>query len=83
MSTMTIAKHANRHSWETARSAFSIKRIVSLAARLLWGVRRERDVSQQTFDKVVMLDVLEQNEDRIPDISVWTIGHGNPVVAAR
>jgi hypothetical protein len=80
---MTIANHANRHSWETARSAFFIKRIVSLAARLLWGVRRLRDFSQQTFDKVIMLDVPEQNENRIPGFTAWTNFRVKLVVAAQ
>lgn len=31
----------------------------------------------------VCLDALEHIEVRIPDFSVWTICHGNPVVAAR
>jgi len=47
------------------------------------GSKKVRGIPQQAFAIVIMLVVLEQNEDRIPDISVWTIGHGNPVVAAR
>ena len=72
-----------RHPWETVQSAGLINIAIRFAVRSLWRTANERVIPRQTFNSEIILEVLENIEDRIPDFSVWTNCHVNPVVATQ